>query len=213
MRKLEFPDDKSIAAALQGYADLPVSLVSTIVASLGPLVRSAYGDTALSTLTELLGAEKRRSLCKMSVYIGGINCIHDSKLRAKLLEELIMYAGKSLNITVDEDENILDAQEFQSLQFSSAELLETVSTINQAYQRQLDKATDPALILHLSVLGLFTATHPGTALRATGKLVPKILRELANDVDQDKLAPYVELKNAILAKAANSKELANRLRK
>lgn len=212
VRKLKFPDDRAIAGTLPAYTSLPVNALAAIAASVGTEVRKAYGDTARTKLEELVAAQNEKAQNRLAVYLAGIKAVHDAKLQAKLLEELAAYASKSLGTVFDSGAGVQDMEKALTSRPEPVQLEATAIDLVETQKRQLTKATDAALILHLSVLILFSKHHPGAALRATGKLVPKILKDIAADVDSTELMAYIELKDAIVAKDKKAKELAQQLK-
>ncbi|KAJ3090620.1 E3 UFM1-protein ligase 1 [Quaeritorhiza haematococci] len=80
---------------------------------------------------------------------------------------------------------------FKSNLLSSPDDSEAVSIVDQyvrSLKAQLNSVTEPALVLHLTCLVLFSHCHPGRMLHASGKFVPRILKHLQRQLKDMEIA-------------------------
>lgn len=170
-------------------------------------VISNYQTTLLSTFKRHLAHKSRQDMAKLYVHLQAILDVqpHDAKLAAKLFTELIDYANQKLSWKVRDlvstsasDPKSLSDQLQSTEDLTKHDISLSKQTLQTSLLKQVSTATDPPLILHLSVLIVHSQTCSiEGVLRASGKHVPKILKLLSGTPLFDQ---FTALKNAIIQK-------------
>ncbi|KAA8917233.1 hypothetical protein TRICI_000626 [Trichomonascus ciferrii] len=168
-------------------------------------VVSSYQTTLLSTFKGHLAHKSRQDLLKLYVHLQAILDVkpHDAKLANKLYTELAEYASKlswkvrDLISSASDPNNLNDKlQATDDIREHDVDL--TKQSLQANLLRHVSIATDPPLILHLSVLVVHSQTcSTNGVLRASGKHVPKILKLLTETPLFDE---FSALKDAIIQK-------------
>lgn len=168
-------------------------------------VVSSFKTTLLSTFKGHLAHKSRQDLLKLYVHLQAILNVqpHDAKLAAKLFTELTDYASnlswkvRDLVSTSASDPKSLSDKLQATEDLSDHDIDLTKRSLQANLLRQVSIATDPPLILHLSVLIVHSQAYTKGVLRSSGKHVPKILKLLSETPLFDE---FSALKNAIIQK-------------
>lgn len=228
LRHVKLPTDGTLAqqsTALQQVAEpLSLYLAEQYNKTLGGLLTKELEDTANKGLDVI----RKESATKLQVYVNGIHGITDVATQAKLCEELALYAQQHLCILggITTKSTLEHLQEICSKQGVTIQDLEqTKEQFMSSLRLQLEKASQPAQVLHLALLiefGARVAVDPPGMLRATGKYVPKLLRQIkeGGQVDESQIEMYSQLKDSVMAKkgadtmtAQEARDLVARLKK
>lgn len=214
----------------------PDSFTADVLGLFSHRVITEYKTTLIDAVKNKLAYRHRQDLLKLYCYLQGIVDLHpqDTKLASKLLAELKVYGNKNFhwkakNLLISEkqgDKNE-DPQKLLEATFSELStppdpsapstnnytLEHDMNTTKQMLQnnllRQVSIASDPALVLHLSVIIVHSRTlSTAGILHASGKHVPKILKVLNSDSpannseSQSLLEVFTSLKDAIVNHAS-----------
>jgi hypothetical protein len=207
------PDQETITNYTTTQFDLPSTLASALMATIAKEIRLVYLDHITETTINILQDTKKDASIRFTVYLQGLHSLNDKKLRAKLWTELLDYCKINLEILpINGDEQIDDPLPWMIADQTVLSACKDRLTTN--LKAQLNKVSDPALILHLAVLlihGQSIAVNPPGLLKASGKHVPKLLKEILDaNLDSPPIPEladqFVALKDVIVGKKSSAEQ-------
>ncbi len=177
----------------------------------------------------------REELCQQLLHLNCMDEVDDVKLQQKLGEELIeplRGLGERIRAEVSKSREEFATME-QLLCSSKTDKLEVVQLkrmtsifadlvghptvvdlenrqgiLLERISKQLAMAIHPALVLHLTVVLRFAAAAKGhCVLQCTGKLVPKILKEIKSRVSSTEYVLLQKLKEAVVSRNEQTDEV------
>lgn len=227
LRHVSLPSDTQLAESTISLREVPQPLRQYLAEQCNKTLNGQLIKELMETASEELESKRREAVTKLELYVNGIDAVSiGGATQTKLCEELVMYAQQSLTILgVKPDSGLPQLREMCKKNSGSPEQInEAKQLMLTRLKSQLEKASQGAQVLHLALLiefGARIAVDPPGMLRATGKYVPKLLKQIKEEqrVDPERMAIYENLKDVVVSKsvgggasAANAKQLIGQVK-